>query len=876
MTSAATSWTAAQAEAVSRGGNLVSITSAAEEATIRQQFGTLETFWIGLSDTKTEGTFQWVTGETLAYTNWSPGEPNNYGGDEDFVGMNFNGGTQWNDWGGAFQFRGIIELPITNAAGEIGLGASVLTVNEAGGTVTATIERRNGSAGTVTVDYATTPGTATAGLDYVTASGRVTFLPGETVKTVTITILNDTLVEGNETFGFAIDNVQGGATLLAPRTATVTITDDDSGLPNLFNYSTFASSVDLALNGNATLNAGALQLTPATNNLRGSAFYKRPIAVDANTSFNAAFAFRITGGTSGREGMTFTLQNAAAGATALGTGGSQLGYGGLSKSLAIEFDTYQGTGDANNNHVSILSNGNTTATLQTAAAPVDLNGGSTVYAWVEYDGATNRLNVFVSGTSTKPATALLSQVVDLPAFVGNQLYAGFTAATGGANNVHSVLSWSFASNSRLLLPPTPVNVSSETVYSGFVQPTAMEFSLDGRNVYVAEQRGIVRVARDGVLQTTPFLDFRDRINGTRDRGLLDIAVHPNFPATPYLYLIYTYDPPEVYQNAGDALAGPDKNGNRAGRITRVTADAATNFTTVVANSEVVLVGKNSTWNNFNAFANSTTNFTEPPAGIVNGVNVNDFIATDSESHTVGALEFGPGGVLYASIGDGTSYNRMDPRTVRVQDVNNLSGKVLRIDPITGNGLPDNPFWNGDATANRSKVYQLGVRNAFRMGVDHVTGKLYLGDVGWTTWEEINTGPAGANFGWPYYEGASGTSARTGGYQDLPEAQAFYAAGTPVTASLYALNHATDGINAIVMGDVYRGSAYPSQFQGNLFFNDLGQGIVRTVKLTSAGAVESVSTFTTGAQYVVQMKLGTDGLMYYVDLDNGTVGRWRVS
>ena len=114
---------------------------------------------------------------------------------------------------------------------------------------------------------------------------------------------------------------------------------------------------------------------------------------------------------------------------------------------------------------------------------------------------------------------------------------------------------------------------------------------DGRNLYVAEQRGVVRVVRDGALLTAPVLDFRDRINGTRDRGLLDITVHPNFAATPYLYLLYTYDPPEVYQNLNDPLAGPDMPGNRAGRLTRVTLDAATNYTTIVPNSEVVLLGK---------------------------------------------------------------------------------------------------------------------------------------------------------------------------------------------------------------------------------------------------------------------------------------------
>ncbi len=446
------------------------------------------------------------------------------------------------------------------------------------------------------------------------------------------------------------------------------------------------------------------------------------------------------------------------------------------------------------------------------------------------------------------------------------------------------LAWSSASQTLEIIPASQLyaaadpgvpadDLQTETIASGLVRPTAIDWSADGRNLYIAEQRGLVKVVRDGDTLATPFIDIRDQVNGVRDRGLLDIAVHPDFENTPYIYLLFTYDPPEVYENSSHPLAGPDQRGNRAGRLIRVTADASTNYTTAVAGSEVVLLGKNSTWENFNAFANSTNDFNEPPAGIVNGQNIEDFIASDSESHTVGALAFGIDGNLFVSIGDGTSYNRVDPRTVRVQDVDNLSGKVLRINPITGEGLADNPFYNGDADANRSKVYYLGLRNPFRMTVDPVTGQLFVGDVGWTQWEEVNTGPAGANFGWPYFEGGSGQSLRTGGYQNLTEAQTFYNSGAQVTAPIYGLSHSADGINAIVMGDVYRGTNYPSQFQGSLFVNDLGQGIVRAVEITPDGTAGAVRQFATGANLVVQMSAGPDGSMYFVDLNDSKVGRW---
>ena len=422
------------------------------------------------------------------------------------------------------------------------------------------------------------------------------------------------------------------------------------------------------------------------------------------------------------------------------------------------------------------------------------------------------------------------------------------------------------------IEPEPV-LNNETVVSGLNQPTAIEWTPNGDRFFIAEKGGVIKVSQNGEVLDTPFIDISAQVNGTRDRGLLDIAVHPDFfNGSPYVYALYTYDPPEVFQNTG--LAGEDGNGNRAARLTRITADPNTNFTTAIPGSEVVILGTNSTWDNFNGFANSTNDFDEPPAGILaDGTNLQDFLAADSESHTIGAVEFGPDGALYVSNGDGTSYNQVDPRTVRVQDIDNLSGKILRIDPITGDGLADNPFYNGDADANRSKVYQLGLRNPFRITVDPRNGDVYVGDVGWTQWEEINSAAAGANFGWPYYEGGNGNSLPTGGYRDLPEAQAFYNSDRSVDPSILALNHSTDGINAIVLGDIYTGDAFPEEYQGDLFFNDLGQGIVYNVNFDDRGNVTSFDTFTTRANIVVQIIEGPDGSLYYVDLDDGTVGRW---
>ena len=754
-------------------------------------------------------------------------------------------------------------------SGSFALATSIINVNESEGVALVTVNRTGGSGGLATIQYRTVSGSAVDGSDFTGVDDVLTFQPGVTSRTVAIPIINDSNSEGTENFSFTIDNPTG-AGLLVPRTATITI--NDIALPN---FNDFASVNGLALNGSASQSGDVLQLTDQAGFVSGTAYYETAIPVNSNTSFQSNFAFRITGGAGGADGFTFHVQNSPEGTSALGPIGGYFGYQGTTNSLAIEFDTYANGWDVNDNHVSVIVNGNAENAIITRAYDFDFNDGATRYAWVDYNGTNNVLAVYISETNQKPGSPVLVTNVDLSSLVGNQMYAGFSAGTGGFTNNHEIVSWTMNTE----VPPIPNDpppgdtLTTTTIASGFAAPTAIDFTADGSVMFVAEQRGIVTAYQNGSRVGT-VLDFTDRVNGTRDRGLLDIAVHPDLANNPYLYLLYTYDPPEVFGQPGGSLAGPDGNGNRAGRLTRVTLDASTGYTTIVDNSEVILIGSNSTWNNFNAFANSTSNFSEAPAGILpDGSNLQDFIATDSESHTIGSVEFGPDGALYVSVGDGTSYNQLDVRTLRVQDLDNLSGKILRVDPITGQGLSDNPFYTGDPNQNQSKVYQYGVRNPFRITVDDATGQVYVGDVGWTTWEEINAGGAGANFGWPFYEGSSGANAPTRDYQNLPEASAFYANNNAVP-SLLALNHAADGINAIVLGDVYNGNQYPAEYQGDLFFNDLGQGIVRNISFNPDGSVAGVQTFATGANVVVQMVVAPDGFMYFVDLDGGFVGRWE--
>ncbi|WP_081614422.1 lectin-like domain-containing protein [Novipirellula maiorica] len=771
--------------------------------------------------------------------------------------------------------------PSNSGPGTFGLQSSQITVNESAGEAIIGVVRTGNASSAASINYQTYDKTgsqaATVSDDYLQTSGVLQFEAGQRYAEIRVPLLNDDLEEGLEAFVLTIDNPVN-AELGVPRTATISILDDEQQLPT---YIDFNSPDFINLNGNASFSGGYLQLTSDAANQAGSAFYSNSIDVTSSSSFQTSFSFQMDQGwgSGGADGIAFVMQNSAAGSDAIGYGSYGLGYGGLANSVAIEFDTWKNGFDKYGDEIAIVVNGNVQNALAQAPAPINLNLGGVYYAWVDYNGDSNVLAVYVSDTPEKPGLANVRATVALDQIVGSQMYVGFSAADYDRPNRHRIESWWMNSQAPVADPgvlPTG-EIQTKIVHSGLNQPTAIDWSGDGRNLYVSEKAGVVKVYRDGQLVSAPIIDISRIVNNVSDRGLLDVAVHPDLENNPYMYLLYTYDPPEVWNHVGNGYAGPDGTGNRVGQLMRITLDEATNFTTMVAGSETILLGNASTWDNFNAFTNSVTNMAEPPAGQnPDGSYIQDFINSDSTTHSIASLEFAPDGSLFVSIGDGASYNQMDPRAVRVQDIDSLSGKVLRIDPLTGEGLADNPFFNGDADANRSKVYQLGLRNPFRIAVDDATGRLFIGDVGWTTWEEINTGDPGTNFGWPYYEGGQGYNIVTpGGYLGLPAGQQFLANGGEATPSIISLSHAGDGINAIVMGDVIRGGDLGLLYEGDIIFNDLGQGIVRRASVDADGNVTDVSIFTTGAQYVVDMRQGLDGEMYFVDLWDGQIGRWEV-
>ena len=207
----------------------------------------------------------------------------------------------------------------------------------------------------------------------------------------------------------------------------------------------------ITTNGDAEFTNDVLRLTPDEGSKLGSAFFNAPFDFDSNTSFSTQFQFLIhgqrAGTTEGGDGLVFIIQNDPRGVNALGTDGSGLGYGNgglfgespITNSVAIAFDTFPFQLN-NQGSIELLQNGSTNPLIQ-SIQPLDFAIGSPLNAWIDYDGNTDLLEVFLSLTTTKPSSPLLSNTLAIDSIVGEQAFFGFSAATGARFNTHDIESW---------------------------------------------------------------------------------------------------------------------------------------------------------------------------------------------------------------------------------------------------------------------------------------------------------------------------------------------------------------------------------------------------------------------------------------------------
>jgi glucose/arabinose dehydrogenase len=419
----------------------------------------------------------------------------------------------------------------------------------------------------------------------------------------------------------------------------------------------------------------------------------------------------------------------------------------------------------------------------------------------------------------------------------------------------------------------PAGFSEKTVFTGLTQPTAVRFSTDGR-VFVAEKRGVIKEF-ESLTDTTPRVvaDLRTNVHDYWDRGLLGLALDPSFPTKNVIYALYTYDAPiggtaPVYN---DFCADPTGVGCKvSGRLSRILPDG----------SEQVMIED---W------------------------------CQQYPSHSIGSLAFGPDGQLYVSGGDGASFNWVDfgqggglinrcvdpdleGGALRSQDLRtanpsltedpvSLDGALLRLNPDTGAGSPGNPFASS-ADPNARRIIAYGLRNPFRITFRPGTNELWAGDVGWNEWEELNRAVDASdgiaeNFGWPCYEGA----ARQPGYdnQKLPICEALYSQNNAHTPPFYTYRHSEQVTPSCPIGGssvaglsfgFYSGGPYPAEYDGALFFADYTRRCIWAMEKggTILPSPSNIKGFVGGAANPVDVQIGPDGNLYYVDIGGGTIRR----
>jgi len=772
-----------------------------------------------------------------------------------------------------------------------------------------TVTRTGSTSAPLTVNY-TLGGTAVNGTDYATIGTSVLIGIGSATGTITIDPTVDALLEGDETVTVTL--ASGSYVIGSPASAIGLIENDETG-PNVFALSgdrvivgegAGSATLTVARSGSTAASAtveytvtqvagGATPVddyTPAGllgANLglaefgigEATATIEVPIVNDDTTETPEAFAVAIQNPSSGilgapRTSIVRIVDN---------DGPSRISFADPS---------YEISQSVGNLVVTLIRSGSTAAAASVTLATTP----GTAVAGTNYT-TTSVVVTFPIGSNVQTATVPILAVGTAFNFLTFTL--GLSGATG------ATIEGSTTAEVSILGPGIDfANTEVQTfVGSGLVAPVTMKWlPNDPNTMLVAQKGGQVRVVQGGVLRTAPLVDRAAQVNSFGDRGLLGLAVHPSFPTQPYVYIVYNYDPPETIGASG--FSAPDAAGNRPCRVERLTVDPAT----LLVTSSTVIAGTNSTW----AFTSrpdldSTGDISVLPSGIVNGTtitasagdistgyqdnspaqagvqnqNIRDYIATDSTSHGISNLEFGPDGNLYVAVGDGASYNFVDPRAVRCQDIGNLSGKLLRIDPLTGNGVVGNPYYaeaSGTApgTSNQSKVWYYGLRNAFRFTFDPTNGRPVMGDVGYTSWEEIITGPPGSNFGWPYREGPGATP----GYGSLPQATEFVANGqvnagspnpNPALGPVRAFSHsAPDNFNSITLGQFYNSNS--------LVYSDLVDGRVFTGTFNAGRTAMTAAQIATDLTYMTDFRMGPDGYLYGCQIFNtgftpGRIIRW---
>lgn len=467
-------------------------------------------------------------------------------------------------------------------------------------------------------------------------------------------------------------------------------------------------------------------------------------------------------------------------------------------------------------------------------------------------------------------------------------------------------------HARKLPIPRASEASSPTFINGLKRPTGIDFAPDGK-MFVSDWFGRVKVF-DSVDDTSPTLavDIATEVHSFGDRGLLGMELDPQFGTTGhnFIYLGYAYDVP-IGSAKAPSPEFPDGADN---------CKDESPYTDCLVSGRVVRIALNPTTGVASAGA------TEPPQQELVQSWCQQF-----NSHSMGDLEFDAEGALLISGGEGANWSIADygqfanpcgdPEnaggSLRAQDVRSsgdqtdYSGSIIRIDPETGDPLPDNPLFSStDARARRILAY--GFRNPFRFEIRPGTSEIYVGDVGQASWEELDrltlppfAGQTALNFGWPCYEGAGGGNAVMTAWKSrtseghAPLCQALYDTPSLVTAPIFAYGHGSPA-GYLFQGDacdptpgaafsglafydptgVAASGAFPAQYHGALFMADAARGCIWTMGLNGSGQLDptDVANFATsdGAGKIspVDIVQGPDGALYAPNFYNDSIEQIR--
>lgn len=344
----------------------------------------------------------------------------------------------------------------------------------------------------------------------------------------------------------------------------------------------------------------------------------------------------------------------------------------------------------------------------------------------------------------------------------------FHFCTSFQNPVEMPRPFSFVAALLLFLAARPVTAQtlpggfvSSLVMDGWFSPVGATWDANGR-MYVWEKSGRVWIVENGVRLPNPLLNLLEEVGNWADHGMLGFALDPNFLTNGRVYAMYVVDRHHLlYFGTPDYSAAMNDYGTATiVRIVRYTATGP-GFNTVDPSTRTILLGETIS-------TGAPVLYNTHGAGTLLFARDGTLLASIGEGASAASTDVGSATESYfaQALADGIIRTAENVGAFRSQMVNSFNGKILRMDPNTGDGVPSNPFYDpAQPRAPRSRVWALGLRNPYRMTLkpntgstnpaDGDVGTLFIGDVGWSTWEEVNVcTEGGQNFGWPLFEGFS--------------------------------------------------------------------------------------------------------------------------